>query len=62
MTESKLNTLLNIPFEQWPKHGVKLGAVSANANGKVNSGICRDGTYFYRVYEKDGNERFKVEK
>lgn len=45
-----LNKLLNVEFEQWPKHGVRLHAVSANANGKVNSGITSNGTYFYRKW------------
>lgn len=42
-----LNTLLDQPFEQWP---LRLKAVSANSDGRVNSGILKDGTYFYRKW------------
>ena len=36
-----------LPFEQWP---TRLKAVSANANGIVNSGILSDGRYFSRQW------------
>jgi hypothetical protein len=34
-----INSLLFVPFEDWPKHGIHLRAVSANADGHVNSGL-----------------------
>lgn len=46
-----LNALLDVPFEQWPRHGFRLRAVSANADGKVNSGVLSSGQYFYRKWE-----------
>lgn len=53
---SKLNELKAVPFEQWPSRGIKLGAVSANADGIVNSGILKGrgvkGVYFYRKWSK----------
>jgi len=49
----QLDKLIDVPFEQWPKHGVRLKAVSANANGIVTSGILLDGTYFYRQQMHD---------
>lgn len=56
-----LNKLLNVPFEQWRSHGVSLAAVSANANGMVNSGLIRISKkgrkYFYR-----SGDRFVIEK
>jgi hypothetical protein len=51
MTIEKINQLADVPFEQWPNHGIKLTAVSANANGIVNSGILANGQYFYRKWE-----------
>jgi len=48
----RLNELLNVPFEDWPSHGINLAAVSANADGRVNSGITRKGkVYFYRKWD-----------
>jgi hypothetical protein len=52
----KLNQLKDIAFEQWPKHGIKLKAVSANANGLVNSGITKCGVYFFRKWEGNNSE------
>lgn len=57
----KLNSLLNVPFEQWHTRGVSLRAVSANSSGLANSGILHDGRYFFRVW-KDGNSFFTFEK
>ena len=51
---NKLRSLDAIPFEEWSKHGVSLRAVSANGDGRVNSGILRNGQYFYRVWEPKG--------
>jgi hypothetical protein len=48
---NKLRSLDTIPFEEWLEHGVSLRAVSANGDGRVNSGILRNGQYFYRVWE-----------
>lgn len=47
----KLNTLLDVPFERWSENGISLKAVSANANGIVQSGILKDKTYFFRKHE-----------
>jgi len=52
----KLNSLKDIASEQWPKHGIKLRAVSANANGFVNSGITKRGVYFFRKWEGNNSE------
>ena len=52
----KLNTLKDIAFEQWHKHGIKMRAVSANANGLVNSGITSSGVYFFRKWEGNYSE------
>ena len=52
----KLNSLKNIAFEQWSKHGIKLKAVSANADGLVNSGITKQGIYFFRKWEGNNSE------
>lgn len=52
---NRLNTLMQIPFEKWNNHGVGLMAVSANAEGLVNSGILSSGEYFYKCWDyKDG--------
>ncbi len=56
VTQEKLNTLLGVEFEKWPKRGVKLRAVSANASGHVNSGILHDGRYFYRAWRNNFSE------
>jgi len=53
---AKLNSLKDVQFEDWHKHGVKLKAVSANSNGRVNSGILKDGRCFYRIWLKSGSE------
>lgn len=45
-----LNSLKDVPKEQWAQHGVFLSAVSANADGEVNSGILRTGQYFFRKW------------
>lgn len=58
--EAKLNKLLNVPFEQWYQHGIRLKAVSANADGIVNSGILKNGVYFYRKWSNDFTESFFV--
>lgn len=50
LTDEKLRSLDDIPFEQWGKHGVELSAVSAN-HARVFSGITRCGCYFIRVYK-----------
>lgn len=51
VTIEKLNTLKDTPLEQWLENGVSLKAASANAHGKVNSGITRKGNiYFFRKY------------
>jgi len=47
---NKLNALLSVPLEQWLTNGVSLRAASANSSGMVNSGITKDGTYFYRKH------------
>ena len=52
-TLEKLNSLRDVQFEDWLSNGVSLRAVSADASGQVNSGILRDGRYFYRVWSKD---------
>ena len=52
----KLNSLKDIAFEQWPKHGMKLRSVSANSNGLVNSGITNSGVYFFRKWEGNNSE------
>lgn len=49
MTEL-LRELNNVPFEKWP---IKLKAVSANADGRVNSGITQSGVYFFRKWSAD---------
>lgn len=60
--KTKLNTLKNIPFEQWPSHGVRLQAVSANGDGIVNSGITSCGTYFFRKWTKNfETSEFEIE-
>jgi hypothetical protein len=62
VTLAKLNSLKDINFEAWPKHGVKLRAVSANADGSVNSGILADGRYFHRVWSDNfKRSEFKLE-
>lgn len=43
----QVNQLINTPFEQWPIH---LKAVSANANGRVNSFLTSK-YYGYRKHE-----------
>lgn len=56
----KLNQLINVPMEQWHKRGVDLKAVSANANGRVNSGLVGPSRiHFYRVGSGD-KSRFKL--
>ena len=52
----KLNSLSSIPFEEWRSHGVSLRAVSANANGIVESGITSKGVYFYRRWNTGKSE------
>lgn len=52
VTMALLNSLAAVEFEQWHKHGVFFRAVSANANGRVNSGILKDSRYFYRKGEE----------
>ncbi len=52
----KLNSLSEVPFEQWRNKGVSVKAVSASANGFVHSGILRTGQYFYRKWSKDFSE------
>ena len=48
-----LNELLEVSFEEWHKRGLRLAAVSANADGRVNSGILKKGKiYFYRKWDK----------
>jgi len=60
--KDKLNTLKATPFEKWPEHGISLQAVSANADGIVNSGITSCGTYFFRVWSNNwSNSEFQVE-
>lgn len=49
--QDKLNQLLEVPFELWRSYGLRLKAVSANADGRVNSGILSNGIYFYRKWE-----------
>lgn len=56
MNETLLNTLNELPFENWKEYGIKLTAVSANSNGKVNSAMCnyKSGKYYVtRKWEKD---------
>ena len=52
----ELNKYLDVPFEKWP---IKLSAVSANANGIVQSGILSTGQYFTR---KDFNNTVPTSK
>lgn len=46
--KQRIDKLIHVAFEQWPKHGIRLLAVSANANGAVNSGLTKQ-FYFYRL-------------
>jgi hypothetical protein len=56
-----LNKLLNVPFEKWHEHGVRLAAVSANANGIVNSGLIRISKKGRKHFYRSG-DRFVIEK
>ena len=49
-----LNSLKSVPFEKWPEHIVSLRAVSANADGMVNSGLLQNGRYFWRKWYRGG--------
>ena len=58
---NRLNSLKDVPFEKWPSHGIKLKAVSANADGRVNSGLTGN-FYFYRVWSCNFTKsQFQVE-
>lgn len=50
-TMDKIKEMLDTPMEKWAEQGVVLKAVSANADGRVNSGITKDGIYFWRRSE-----------
>lgn len=47
----KLNSLIDVEIECWHTKGIKLRAASFSANGLVNSGILKDGTYFYKKWD-----------
>lgn len=61
-TEALLNSLVGVPFEKWHLSGIRLKAVSACADGLVNSGILASGQYFYRKRDKGGLPIFVMEK
>jgi hypothetical protein len=54
---TKLNCLVDVPYDQWHKHGVSLVRVRTNADGKVRSGIAIEANQFIWFRDQSLNNR-----